>query len=128
MRLSKQQKFWFNCVGIAFLVINLLLMYLFGLFQFMNPEKALQSGNESDRFDGLVYIANEGNEGRRWQSVVIETLSKDPSPDIREMAVITLRELGKSEESTQALENCLSTEKEPSVKEAINELLLQWNP
>ena len=128
MRFSGQQKFWSAWVGGAFLIVNLAWMYFFGFIQYMNPEKALRSEVESDRFDGLVYIANEGNEGRRWQSVVIETLSKDPSPDIREMAVITLRELGKSEESTQALENCLSTEKEPSVKEAINELLLQWNP
>lgn len=128
MHLSKKQKIWFATIGGVFLAINLGAMYFFGLIQLMNPEKALRSRKESDRFDGLVYIANKGIEGNRWQQVVINALKNDPSSDIREMAVITLRELGHDEESTQVLEHCLSTENDPIVKAAIQELLLQWEP
>lgn len=126
MQFRRQQKYWFTVVGGTFLGLNLLVLYFFGFIQFMNPKKALKSNNESDRFDGLVYIAHKGSEGARWQSIVIETLSDDPSPDIREMAVITLRELGVNEESTRALEQCLAAESDPSVKQAILGLLDQW--
>ncbi len=126
MWFSRQQKYSFAVVGGIFLALNLAFLYFFGFIQYMNPKKALRSDVESDRFDALVYIANKGSEGTRWQSIVIEALSNDPSPDIREMAVITLRELGKDKESIQALEQCQATENKPSVKQAIQELLVQW--
>ncbi|HAO65464.1 MAG TPA: hypothetical protein DCR17_02080 [Verrucomicrobiales bacterium] len=128
MRISRQQKLWTAWGGCALLIAMLAIAYFSGHIQFMNPANALRSQAEPDRFDGLIYIANKGTEGRRWQYLVIQTLSNDPSPDIREMAVITLRELGKDAESMKCLRKCLATEKEAIVKEAIKDLLWQWQP
>jgi hypothetical protein len=128
MRISRQQKFWIAWGGSALMIAMLALAYFSGHIQFMNPANALRSGAEPDRFDSLIYIANKGTEGRRWQHLVIETLSNDSSPDVREMAVITLRELGKDAESINCLEKCLATEEEDTVKEAIKDLLWQWQP
>ena len=128
MRISRQQKLWTAWGGCALLIAMLAITYFSGHIQFMNPANALRSQAEPDRFDGLIYIANKGTEGRRWQYLVIQTLSNDPSPDIREMEVITLRELGKDAESMKCLRKCLATEKEAIVKEAIKDLLWQWQP
>ena len=128
MRISRQQKFWIAGGGSALLMAMLALAYFSGYIQFMHPANALKSGAEPDRFDGLIYIANKGTEGRRWRYLVTETLSNDPSPDIREMAVITLRELGKDVESMKCLRKCLATEEEDIVKKAIEDLLWQWQP
>ena len=128
MRISRQQKFWITCGSSGLLIAMLALAYFSGYIQFMNPAKALKSGAGPERFDGLIYIANKGTEGRRWKHLVMETLSNDPSPDIREMAVITLRELGKDAESMKCLRKCLATEEEDVVKEAIEDLLWQWQP
>ncbi len=128
MRFSRKQKVAFTWIGALFLLANLVALYFFGFIDFMNPEKSLNSPNESDRFDALVYIANQGMEGSRWQSLVIDTLDNDPSPDIREMSVITLRELGETTAAKQALKKSLKTEKEPSVQSAIRQLIQQWEP
>ena len=128
MRISWPQKFWIAWGGSVLLIAMLALAYFSGHIQFTNPANALRSGAEPDRFDSLIYIANQGTEGLRWHQLVMETLSNDPSPDIREMAVITLRELGKDAESIKCLKKRLATEEEDVVKAAIEDLLWQWQP
>lgn len=119
---KQQLLFRFVCVGFVG-TITIALLYFFGWITFTNPETLLRSSSESDRFDALITIAEQGHEGSHWRSKVIKTLQTDPSPDIREMATITLRELGKSEASISALESCLLSETNTHVITAIQETI-----
>jgi len=103
------------------------LLYFFGIITFTHPGKLLQSSAEPDRMDGLILVAEMGTNGSNWQSQILQILKTDPSPNVREMAVITLREMGSSPQAIEALHTLQQTEANASVQSAIKEILDQWN-
>ena len=102
-------------------------LYFFGIVSFANIQRGLDSESVTKRLDALILVAERGAEGARWSDPVVRILQQDPSSDVREMAVIALREIGPSPRHIAGLQSALQTETEDTVRFSILELLDQWD-
>jgi nucleoside-diphosphate-sugar epimerase len=76
--------------------------------------------------DGLILIAEKGPEGGRWRDQVVNCLENEEDAHVREMAIITLRELGKSPDAVSSLREIFRREKDAEIRASLENLLFQW--
>jgi hypothetical protein len=114
---------------LVFLVLALSGVYglwFFGILSFANPSRLLASPRFQDRMDGLILIAEKGPEGGRWRDQVVNCLENEEDAHVREMAIITLRELGKSPDAVSSLREIFRREKDAEIRASLENLLFQW--
>ncbi|MGA0326245.1 MAG: HEAT repeat domain-containing protein [Limisphaerales bacterium] len=101
-------------------------LWFFGVLSFARPTRLLASPSMQDRMDGLILIAEKGPEGAGWRHEVVACLENEENVHVKEMAIIALRELGKSPEAVDSLKEISRLEQDPEIRALLEDLLFQW--